>query len=144
MNSDNFEQRLRRQSPRQMPTGWREEILSAVTNAVSRHSSPFARHSLLSTINHQLSTLLWPHPRAWAGLAAVWLVILAVNFSARDDSAAVAKKVSPLTPEMRMVLKQQKMILAELIEPRETPMAEPRKLYPPKPRSELRNEFAIS
>ncbi len=143
MKPDNFEQRLQRQSPRRIPADWREEILDS---ANSYRPAPRAPRQIgfPSPISHLLSSILWPHPRAWAGLAAVWLVIFAVNFSMRDDSTTATKKVSPLTPEMRMVLKQQKMILAELIEPRETPMAGPRKLFPPKPRSELRNEFAIS
>jgi len=140
MNSDNFEQRLRHQSPRQIPAGWREEILSAANSAHHPLAAP-KRSEGGSPISHLLPSIFWPHPRAWAGLAAVWLLIFAVNVSTRDDSTTVAKKIPPLTPEMRMVLKQQKMILAELIEPREAPMAGPRKLFPPKPRSELRNEF---
>ena len=67
-----------------------------------------------------------------------------MNFATRDNSAPIAKKISPLTPEMRMVLKEQEKILAELIEPREPFVAEPRKLFPQKPRSELRNEFAMT
>ena len=143
MKPGNFEQKLSRQLPREIPNGWREEILSAANSAHHPLTAP-KRSEGGSPISHLLSSIFWPHPRAWAGLAAVWLVIFAINFSTRDSSTTVAKKISPLTPEMRMVLKQQKMILAELIELRETPLAEPRKLFPPKPRSELRNEFALT
>ena len=144
MNSDNFEQRLQHQSPRQIPTGWREEILSGANSAA--HPSPIATRPARfpSSIFHLLSSILWPHPRAWAGLAAIWIFIFGVNFATRDSSPPIARKISPLTPEMRMVLKEREKILTELIEPREPLVAERRKLFPPRPRSELRNELAMT
>ena len=97
MNTDDFEKRLQRQPLRQMPGEWREEILSAARQASLPEHAPRTTHhvppspSLLSTLHHQLSTLLWPHPTAWAGLAAVWVVILGINLTTRDATTAVAK-----------------------------------------------------
>ena len=91
--TEQFEQRLSRQPLRQIPGEWRAEILAAAREAQRPGTATRHPRSLLSTINHQLSTLLWPHPKAWAGLAAVWVFIFAVNFSMRDKSPGIAEKV---------------------------------------------------
>jgi hypothetical protein len=131
MKPDDFEQKLQRQPLRQIPGGWRGEILSAAKSA----SRPVPRDSFLSTLNHQLSTLLWPHPKAWAGLAAVWVLIFALDFSMRDKSPVVAEKSAPPSPEVIVELKQQQRMLAELIGARETHDAGPQQFFP-RPRSE--------
>ena len=104
MNADDFEKRLQRQPLRPVPKGWRAEILSAARNVTD---TEHATRSLLSTLNAQLSTLLWPSPHAWAGLAAVWVVILAVNFATSGDSQPIAKRVTPFSPEMLMAIQIQ-------------------------------------
>lgn len=89
---------------------------------------------------HLWLELIWPSRRIWAGLAAVWLLILAANVSLHDGSQAMARKSSPPTPAMIMAFRQQEKLLAELIGPRETPVAEPPKPSLPQPRSQRRNE----
>ena len=131
MNTDDFEQRLQRQPLRQIPGDWRGEILSAAKRA----SRPAPGASLLSTFNHQLSTILWPHPKAWAGLAAAWILILAVDLSTHDTTRVVAEKAAPPSPEVVAELKQQQRMLAELIganQPREADLPS----FLPLPRSE--------
>src|SRR5438093_1514405 len=73
LNSDDFEQRLVRQPPRQIPPEWRTQILSKAYKAShsSRRSQTKADHVsfwrvIISTLNSQPSTLLWPSPKAWA------------------------------------------------------------------------------
>jgi hypothetical protein len=132
--TEQFEQRLRRQSLKKIPGEWRAEILSAARGAqITPHASPA---SWLSTLNSQLSTLLWPHPKAWAGLAAVWVGILVLNFSQRDQSPVAVEKFSPPTPEVMAELRQQKLLFAELMGSPQTPDADRRKNVPPGPRSE--------
>jgi hypothetical protein len=144
---DNFEQKLQRQTSKRIPAGWREEILTAAESAAAtRHSpagrslgegwSPGTRPSWLSTFNSQLSTLLWPHPQAWAGLAVVWIIIFAVDFSIRDRLPVVAEKSVPPSPEVVVELRQQRRLLAELIGPRDTSDAVRSKSFVPLPRSE--------
>ncbi len=134
--TENFEQRIKRQSLRQIPGEWRAEILSAANAAQpSRHSPLVARH-WPSTLNHQLSTVFWPHPKAWAGLAAVWIFIFALNFSMRDKTPMVAEKVLPPSPEVVAELRQQKLLFAELIGSRDAGDADRSKSYVPRPRSE--------
>ena len=119
MNPDDFETRLQRQPMRQIPGAWREQILSAARQASpARHAPPVLRsstaeggrtthhalasRSLLSTFNHQFSTLLWPHPTAWAGLAAAWLVIIGINLATRDPATVAARHAAPLAPQVLM------------------------------------------
>jgi hypothetical protein len=137
MKPDDFEQKFQRQTLRQVPAEWREEILTAAESAGSaRHSPPVTRPSWLSTLNAQLSTILWPHPVAWAGLAAVWILILAVDFSARDKTPIMAEKSAPPSPEVMVELRQQQRLLAELMGPRDTSDADRSKSFAPQPRSE--------
>src|SRR5206468_11388760 len=96
MNTDDFEKRLQRQQPREIPPDWRTDILSAARGAArpAPRSTLHAPRSFLSTLNHHLSALLWPSPRAWAGLAAVWLGLLVVNFGTASKRPAVAERTA--------------------------------------------------
>ena len=118
-----FEKKLRRQPVKEIPGDWRAEILSAARAAQSApHASLVTQHGWLSTLNSQLSTFFWPHPKAWAGLAAVWVCIVALNFSTRDTSVRLAEKVSPPSAEVIVELRKQQKLYAELMgvnEPRE-------------------------
>jgi hypothetical protein len=139
-----FEKRLQRQPLREAPFAWRAEILaharacrdeSRVANPASRVTSRF------SILYQQLSTLLWPHPRAWAGLAAAWVLICALNLAYREDAPpASAHRVVPPSPQMRELLRAQEQLLAELVE--EPAVAGRVKAAPPRPHSFHRNELA--
>ena len=68
-------------------------------------------------------------------LAAVWILIFAMDFLVRDKSPVVAEKAAPPSPEVIVELKQQQRMLAELIGSSEARDAmTPRFL--PSPRSE--------
>jgi len=137
MNLDEFEQNLQCQPLRQVPSEWRGEILAAAKSAAAaRHASRVTHPSFLSTLNDQLSTVLWPHPTAWAGLAMAWILILAVNFSLRDTAPTVSTKSTPPSPEVMVELKQQRRLLAELIGSRDAGEADRSKPLVPQPRTE--------
>ncbi len=113
MNRDeHFEDRLAQVPQRPVPSAWREEILiSARAAAVPRPMSAPAHTSLGSA----LIALLWPHPRAWAGLATVWVLILVLTLAGRDPAAnEVAGRSPPPSPELRELLRQQEKLLTEL------------------------------
>jgi len=132
--TEQFESRLSRQPLRQIPREWRGEILGAANSPARR--SEVMPASFFSVLNSQLSALFWPHPKAWAGLAAVWVFIFAVNFSMRDRTPMIAEKISPPSPEMIVELKKQQRMFAELVGSYETQDADQRKIFSPKPRSE--------
>ena len=77
--------------------------------------------------------LFLPSRRIWTGLAAVWILIIAANFSLRDrPPMTMAKSVSP---EIVPSLRQQEQLLTELIGPIDVSPAEPQKSYSPRPSS---------
>ena len=143
MKPDDFEQKLQRQPLKGIPAEWRGEILAATTGRESRVESREQEGRWPSTLVSRLSSLLWPHPAAWAGLAAIWILILAVNFSMRDPSPVRAEKSSPPSPEVIVELRQQQRLLAELIGPRDASDADRSKSFVQQPRSE-RVEFVAA
>ncbi len=76
MNFD-FEEYLRRQSIRPVPAHWRGEILRAARAQPA--APPWWRE------------WLWPSPRAWAGLAAAWGLILLLTVTAPNEPAAAGQ-----------------------------------------------------
>ena len=140
MKPEDFEKHLQRQPLRQVPSDWWEGVLAAARRAACPQPAPYdgrdGLRAVLSTLNSQLSTLLWPHPVAWAGLAAVWVVILGLSFTTRDAARQVARRTSSPSPQIFMAFQDQQRLLNELLGPREIPEAERPKAAPPQPRSE--------
>jgi len=133
---DQFERRLSRQPVRQVPAEWRGEILAEAGRA-SRVKGRAQKGIWPSSLVSRLLAALWPHPVAWAGLAAVWIFIFAVDFSTRDSTPAMVGKFSPPTTEIIVEVRQQQRLLAELIGPRDTREAGRSKSAVPRPRSEF-------
>ena len=78
-----------------------------------------------------------PRRHFWAGLAVVWAVILAGNFSLHDHSQTRAAQSSPPLQEMVTSFKEQQKILAELLADHSAPRdAARQKFFPPGPRTE--------
>jgi hypothetical protein len=134
MNSDDFEKQLSRQPMRRVPTAWRDQILSAAHEAHDGSMSPsslfVALKFQISTINLQLSTLLWPSPKAWAGLAALWLVVVALNLSSGGRTETLARHSPPPSQQALAALREQERVLAELLRSEQRP---PQPSMPPKP-----------
>ena len=136
-----FEQRLGRQRMKEIPREWREEILANAGQELrgeDRTRAQFWPSSLIS----RFSAMLWPSPAAWGGLAVVWVLILAIDFSVRDKIPVLAEKSTPPSPEMIVELRQQRRLLAELIGPRDISAADRSKSLAPRPRSECVESLA--
>src|SRR5215831_1896086 len=107
---DQFEQQLSRQVMRKLPAEWRGDILSAA-RATATAPTPARSPALSSGFLQRLSSVLWPHPAAWAGLAAVWLVVLGLSWSAKEPAAEpLAREGSPRSREWRDALQQRERI----------------------------------
>jgi len=136
---EQFEQRLRRQTVKQVPAAWRAEILAAVADdARSQRSETIRKMTLAEALMRRVRELLWPHPAAWAGLAAVWLFVFGINFSMREQSPTLAIKTSPPSPEEVSELRQQHRLYAELVGMPDTVTRDVKRPRDPlsKPRSE--------
>ena len=134
--TESLEQRLKRQSVRQIPAEWRTEILKASGTRFIRQPATVAEYSLLSKLNCCLASLFWPHPAAWAGLAAVWIFIFAVNFSIQEKTPVVAEKIAPPSPEVMAELREQRRLFVELTGLNDSSDADQQKKFVPRPRSE--------
>ncbi|HWD94027.1 MAG TPA: hypothetical protein VG938_16975 [Verrucomicrobiae bacterium] len=134
MKMDEFEKHLQRQPLRKVPGEWREEILRAA--ASTRPSPVEIPPSFLSTLTHQLSTILWPHPRAWAGLGCVWILIFALHFATQDGSPRMASRTPPPSPEVMVAFRNQQKLMTELIGNNEPQEMERPKSFPAQPHSE--------
>jgi len=130
MNFDDFEEKLRRQPMREVPKQWREEILSAAS----------ARPDLTAT--KWWHEWLWPCPQAWAGLAVVWLAILALSLTGHGNSSHPSETRVAFSRQELMDLKRQQLMFATLISPAETADIPPQPAL--SPRSERRKtEFEV-
>ena len=83
--------------------------------------------------------LFFARPQAWAGLAALWVLIFALKLSTHDASHVIGKK-SSVSPDVIAEVQQQKRFFAELVGATELRAAEPPKSFSPRPRSERRYE----
>jgi hypothetical protein len=122
MNMD-FEEYLRSQSIRPIPSEWREEILRAAQPKPA--AAPWWRE------------WLWPCPRAWAGLAAAWGIILLLNVTAPEDTAATGQVASVSRQDFAFLRQETEIIarLSDFEENRPAPAPRPAAL---KPRSSRR------
>ncbi|MDB6018509.1 MAG: hypothetical protein JWR19_2998 [Pedosphaera sp.] len=140
MNPDDFEQQLQRQPLRPLPADWRADILQTARAAASQTSTSNPQPVRQSF----LATLLWPCPQAWAGLAAVWLALLALNFTTTDQPATAAETKTQRSPQLLAALREQERMLAELLQPWEPQAAEPPKPANHQPRSERQRTTAFA
>jgi hypothetical protein len=84
--------------------------------------------------------LILPCRRTWAGLAAVWLVVIAFNLSHAGRSEVATTKSTIPPGEMRLVWQEQRSVLAEIIDQRlSLSPAEPPRRPNNQPRSEHRS-----
>lgn len=141
-----FEDRLRRQPLRAMPTAWREEILSQAhaAAAVNRPSSIHLERTFAATVRWRLRELLWPCPQAWAGLAAIWVAILAIHLVTSGSRPAVTVHYTAPSSPTWLMLRQQQQMLAELGGALDN--GESRHSHPvaPQPRSQRREAFGLA
>jgi len=132
MKPDDFEKQLERQPFRDVPPEWRGEILEpARASATSRVSHP----ALQAT--PWWREWLWPAPQAWAGLAAVWLVILGLNLKPSGSEApTIAANTTAATTATNLF--EQRRELARLLDSASEPEPVRKSPATPGPRSELR------
>ena len=123
---DQFENRLKRQTLTPLPRELRNEILDAALQArrSSRGNEALTSYagdgrfglSLVSAVAARLfSQLLWPSGKAWAALAAVWIVIIGFILASGDsDQHRVVSRSEQSSPLVQELLREQNRLFAEL------------------------------
>jgi len=148
----------------ELPRDWRAEILAAAAGSrpsghtlngrasrfrigsrlESGRSSSIALPEKISGLTGGEGFSTWPSLRAWAGLAAMWVVIFLLHLTAPDEPR-LARSSSPMTLQSFAMLHEQTLIMAQLLGQTEQPDAEQPRIAlpaPPKPRSEIaRKQF---
>ena len=133
MSPDDFEQQLRNQPLRSLPSTWRAEILETARRATRpQRSAPILQLPWWQE-------WLWPGPQAWAGLAAVWVILLGLRLTAPSTPAPWTAQRPP-SPEAQMALAAQRREMTRLLDgPAEsTPVSKP---SVPGPRSDRMPPF---
>jgi len=146
MKPDDFENQLQRQPLRPVPTEWRAEILREAKDSAAADARRLKSESTPCEEDQSLLTpapaiwwreWLWPSPKAWAGLAAAWVVIAILNVTNAPSRAEMVKQEAPKpSPELETTLAAQRRELARLLDNFSEPASTP-KAGPPGPRSEL-------
>jgi hypothetical protein len=142
MNPEDFEQQIKQRPVRSLPPEWRAEILGAAKAAAQ--AAPEPRQSIFATIREQLSVFLWPHPRAWAGIAAVWLVIIALRMMEPGAPVQETAEKRPVRQAAVMALTEERRELAQLLGDFHSVqmVLPPPQPMQPRPRSERRENVA--
>jgi hypothetical protein len=126
MNFDEFEQKLRSQAPREIPRAWRAQI-TATARARTEGVSWWRQ-------------LLWPHPAAWAGLAAMWIAAFALQTASGPEHGSESAQLKVPARQMAQAFEERKRLWVEFAQ--ET-SPQPVEIISPKaerPRSERRRE----
>lgn len=89
-----------------------------------------------------VAELVWPNPRAWAGLAAVWVLVFGLNFAAREPApAGLVRQSERPSLQRRELLQQQERLLAELVGPNGTMERDLSKPAAPRSQGQRREDF---
>jgi hypothetical protein len=137
MNSE-FEKRLEQLPMRAVPPEWRNEILQHAKAAAAESATAKSVHeSLFQSFQSRLIELLWPCPKAWGGLAAVWIMIAGLNLSVSDEPLQMADQGKTASVQWRMAMQEQQKVLNEFtFVVSRSPADRPRRTVPG-PRSQL-------
>ena len=130
MKTSDFEKQLQSQAMRSVPQEWRAEVLLAARAAAPAISEP------KPVFRAWFYELLWPSPRAWASVAAVWALMLVVNFVPITNESRSLASGSGSVPENKTALREQFRLRAELIGSMDAPFFNSPREGLPHPRSE--------
>jgi len=111
MKPDEFEQQLQSQPLRSVPSEWRAEILEVAHAARTAQESRVTRQATIVPLWREW---LWPCPQAWAGLAAVWMILVGLHLAGPPTLPSVA--IQSPSPEKRMAVAAQRRELARLLD----------------------------
>jgi len=123
-----------------------DEIRQSVLSSVRRTESVAAQQSESASRERSAGwsvtvwrELIWSCRRAWAGLALIWLVVLGLNITTRDEPSVLAVSTLPPSPEVLAALREQGQLLSELLKSQAIPAEQKRESALPPRRSDRRS-----
>ncbi|HWY75664.1 MAG TPA: hypothetical protein VN281_08600 [Verrucomicrobiae bacterium] len=113
----------------------RERLLAEAFSGRASDRTPRGSLSLAGVIEKLWNQLIVPCRRIWCALAVVWLIIMALNLASADAPKTVRNKSIASSPEIRLAVREQRLLRLELLGASMSP-APPPGIAPP--RSERR------
>jgi len=114
-----------------------DRIRNDVVSQVTKTTTSVEQGTFTEILHKSWRQLIWPKPQAWAGVAALWVLIFALKLSTHEASQVVTRK-SSVSPEAIAEVRQQKLFFAELVGIAERPATVSANPVLPRPRSERR------
>ena len=116
----------------------RRKILTRLTTPASAEAwttAPSPRGQILVALKKTWMELLWPSRRAWAGMAVLWLIVMAANLEMKTTVGGPPGTRPAPVRELAQGLQEQRRLLSELLQTPKSALAEPPR-HNPRPRSE--------
>ena len=120
----------------------REAVRHAAVEADPQTPKAVSSLRFATAVHNFWRELVLPRPRAWAAVAAIWVVIFALKLSTPETPHVVAQK-SSASPEVLAEVRQQKLLFAELVGVVKPRVAAPSRPAPAQPRSDRRLRIPI-
>jgi hypothetical protein len=103
----NWEQSFKHVEPTQATVArWEKDFAEAIA------PNPRERFVILVSILDWVHDMIWPCRRIWAGFTAVWLVLIGVNVSTRENYQTFANGQRPSTEMVRAYLEAEGFLAA--------------------------------
>ncbi|HZR19894.1 MAG TPA: hypothetical protein VFE51_21595 [Verrucomicrobiae bacterium] len=138
MNNEDFEKQLSPVPFKQIPAGWRRDILEAAEAARRPAASPREDSAHRAGL-FWWKAWLWPRPLAWGSLAFVWLLILGANLGTRGSDSGTLQGQTVAHAPHTTTLSEQRALLSQLLDS-SRPLAGPMEATPSRRRSDRRLE----
>jgi hypothetical protein len=118
----------------------RQEVLAAELESIRRPAKGGRAFIPFASLPLKLwQELVLPYRRIWSVIATVWVAVIAINMATESgESWRIARSAAKPTPEVLAALKEQRLLMAQLLEPMSSPADRP-KILPP--HSELKVDF---
>jgi hypothetical protein len=114
----------------------RERLLAEAFPGRASDRAPQGSLSLAGVVGKLWDQIVAPCRRIWCALAVVWLIIMALNLASADAPKTVRNKSIASSPEIRIAVREQRLLRLELLGASMSPAAT--KPNVAEPRSERR------
>jgi hypothetical protein len=109
---------------------WSKAVRAAGRSQPVRRLTPYRMFGAL------WRELIWPCRRAWAGMAALWLVMWGIHVHLSDRQLIAVNARPESAPAIWQSIEEQRQVLAQLLPPANSQPIEPPRRSHPRPRSE--------